>query len=73
MKNKTNNPNSPDNMKFIGSCSINVQKYFHPMLLSQSNNSIFQWITLSYDSSCDEFDGNLGKDDEEPTRILCNF
>ena len=55
--------------EFFGSISFNISKY----LLgpnTQFNFPYKQWITLFDDPEDDEYDGNLGEDDEEFPKIL---
>jgi hypothetical protein len=55
--------------EFFGSISINISKYFlGPSTLF--NHPYKQWLTLFDDPEDDEYDGNLGEDDEDFPKIL---
>jgi len=41
--------------------------------MSMPNLSANYWVTLFDDMEDDNFDGNLGEDDDELPRIYCNF
>ena len=56
----------------VGTISLNVE-YFRNVTLSQYGDTFTQWITLFDDVDDDEFDGDLGEDDEELPMIKTTF
>jgi hypothetical protein len=56
----------------VGTISLNVE-YFRNITVSQYGETFTQWITLFDDVDDDEFDGDLGEDDEELPMIKTNF
>jgi len=68
-------------MEYIGSISFNVHRYFFELLdgAKEAENSNLVddkasfWLTLSVDENDDKYDGVIGEDDEELTRVFCHF
>ena len=56
----------------VGTISLNVE-YFRNVTMSQYGDTFTQWITLFDDVDDDEFDGDLGEDDEELPMIKTSF
>lgn len=56
----------------VGTISLNVE-YFRNVAFSQYGDTFTQWITLFDDVDDDEFDGDLGEDDEELPMIKTTF
>lgn len=56
----------------VGTISLNVE-YFKNVSSSQYGDTYTQWITLFDDVDDDEFDGDLGEDDEELPMIKTTF
>jgi hypothetical protein len=56
----------------VGTISLNVE-YFRNVTMSQYGDNFTQWITLFDDVDDDEFDGDLGEDDEELPMIKTTF
>ena len=56
----------------VGTISLNVE-YFRNITQSQYGDTFTQWITLFDDVDDDEFDGDLGEDDEELPMIKTTF
>lgn len=56
----------------VGTISLNVE-YFRNVTMSQYGETFTQWITLFDDVDDDEFDGDLGEDDEELPMIKTTF
>jgi len=49
----------------VGTISLNIEQYFKGYAEASMGTSLNQWITLFDDTEDDEFDGELGEDDEE--------
>ena len=58
--------------EFFGSISLNIHNYFFSSTVKY-NHPYKQWITLFDDPEDDEYDGFLGKDDEEFPKLLCTI
>ena len=56
----------------VGTISFNVE-YFRNVTISQYGTQFTQWITLFDDVDDDEYDGDLGEDDEELPMIKTTF
>jgi hypothetical protein len=56
----------------VGTISLNVE-YFRNVTIDQHGETFTQWITLFDDVDDDEFDGDLGEDDEELPMIKTTF
>lgn len=56
----------------VGTISLNVE-YFRNITMTQPTEVFTQWITLFDDVDDDEFDGDLGEDDEELPMIKTTF
>jgi hypothetical protein len=62
-----------DSLPQVGTISLNVE-YFRNIQVNQGISETFtQWITLFDDVDDDEFDGDLGEDDEELPMIKTTF
>ena len=56
----------------VGCISFNVE-YFRTLPVEKYGKNLQQWITLFDDAEDDEFDGELGDDDEEMPMMRVNF
>jgi hypothetical protein len=56
----------------VGTISLNVE-YFRNMPTGQHGETFTQWITLFDDQDDDEYDGDLGEDDEELPMLRAHF
>jgi hypothetical protein len=56
----------------VGTISLNVE-YFRNLTPAQHGETYTQWITLFDDQDDDEYDGDLGEDDEELPMLRAHF
>lgn len=61
-----------DQQTQVGCISFNME-YFRGIYPNQYGQNFLQWITLFDDAEDDDFDGDLGEDDEELPMIRVNF
>lgn len=56
----------------VGTISLNTE-YFRNVPVAQHGQTLTQWITLFDDQDDDEYDGDLGEDDEELPMLRSHF
>lgn len=61
-----------DSAPQVGTISLNVD-YFRNLPPAQYGENFTQWITLFDDQDDDEYDGDLGEDDEELPMLRAHF